>query len=358
MQQQQGFWIHENETNVDFGLSPVSQMAKNIEYTFALLKLAKAGYSSNIAANINTLTQHFAKNLQQFTNAENDIDKLVDFYKKLGGYQLLDGDNFEVRYKHLYNSANILYELLYDHIEVDDEDLYRKICRVNASSIESSYTNSCVNVTVLELQSLYECAPSRVIKYRNSVTRGKGIKCKQSDSKFPELEWQPLFLRDDYLICALENIAEFKIHYKPISKANKFNKYTNYISYLKYILRVSFSITRYNNYDTGKYKQDKYAKLYRICCKLIVFKNYTVNDIETQLNELDGYLKAIQKSFKLSNMFNLQQLSNIIIKEINTLCISAGYTFHYEGLSVKSKNIKTKRASRNKKWTTKTLKNK
>lgn len=351
-----GFWIHKNESSTDFGFSPVSQGTKNIEYTFALLKLAKAGDVSNIKR----LPHHFSKNLQHFSNANDDIDKLVDFYKKLGGYQILDSDNFEVRYKQMYNSAIPLYDFLYNPIPISEEELCRKICQLNANSIEGAYTNSCVNITVLELQRFINCGRSQDIIYRNNAKLGKGTICNHSDSKWPELEWRPMFLRDDYLISALENIAEFKTHYNPSSDTNKLNNYINYISYIKYILRVSFSIARYNNYETGKYKQDKYAKLYRLCCKIITFKGYNIADIDTNQNELDGYLKSIQITFKLSNRFGLQELSDKLIKEINTLCISAGYTFDIEGLSEKSIGKQTMRESRSKRWTAKkkTLKKK
>lgn len=354
-----GFWIHKTDNGVDFGFSPVTRITKNIEYSFALLKLAKAGTLKHTGANILSLKQHFSKNLRNFTNAKDDIDNLVKFYKNLGGYQLLDGEYFEVRYKQMYNSAKTLYNLLYNDDNFNQEELYRKVCRLNAYSIESAYTNSCVNIVVLELQRFNKCIPERdkKIEYPNGVEIGKGTICTPSSNKWQELEWRPMFLRDDYLICALENIAEFKTHYKP---HNLTNKYIKYISYIKYILRVSFSIARYNNYNTGKYTKDKYATLYKMCCKIIAFKEYTADDFDKKTtDELNGYFKTVQTSFKLKNMLNVEELAEELIKDINALCISAEYMFDDKGLSIKSIIRKTLRANSNKRWTNKkTQKNK
>ena len=357
-----GFWIHKSENGYDFGFSPVTPIAKNIEYSFTLLKLAKAGALKHTGANITSLTEHFSKNLRLFTNATDDIDKVVNFYKNLGGRQLLDGDFFDIRYNQMYKSAKTLYNLLYKDINFTDEEFYRKICRLNAYSIESSYTNSCVNIVVLELQRFNKCSDTsdKIIQYPNGAQYGKGTKCTPTTSKWPEIEWRPMFLRDDYLICALENIGEFKTHYKPLELNNEVNGYINYISYIKYILRVSFSIARYNNYNTGIYRNDRYASLYKMCCNIITFKEYTVDKFDKKtISELNAYLKPIQKSFKLKNLINIEELSEEIIKDINTLCIAANYTFDGKGLEIKSiirKSIRTKSKLR---WTNeKTMKNK
>tara|TARA_Y100000741_G_scaffold173389_1_gene131420 strand:+ start:496 stop:2109 length:1614 start_codon:yes stop_codon:yes gene_type:complete len=358
-----GFWIHNNgESGYDFGFSPATPVAKNIGYSFALLKLAKAGTLKHTSKNIISLTQHFSKNLQNFTNAKDDIDNIVNFYKNLGGYEMLDSDLFDIRYNQMYNSAKTLYNILYNNVNFNEEDFYRKMSRLNAYSIESAYTSSSVNIVVLELQRFNKCTQTRnsLIQYPNGNQLGKGIKCKPAITKWPELVWRPMFLRDDYLLSALENIAEFKTHYKPLKLTNKVNGYINYISNLKYILRVAFSIARYNNYNTGIYKNDKYALLYKMCGVIITFKEYTVDDFDNKtLTELNSYFKAIKNAFKLKKLLHIEELSEEIIKDINELCIAAEYKFDGKGLEIKSIIKKTLKANNNQRWSkAKTQKNK
>jgi hypothetical protein len=111
-----------------FNFQPSNNFQKTISIVYAFIKLI----------DVEVPNDSFWKNIQIYAG---DLRQFL-------GYDL----SIENSYDKMFQSADLLYQKLYNSNEEDKNTIYNNVCKTQYYSIESYYTPCSVNVCVLELQ--------------------------------------------------------------------------------------------------------------------------------------------------------------------------------------------------------------